>query len=102
MTMKKITVPFTAALHLFLMEAGYTYIKILGVPEESAKTVEASKCIFALQPLYTEQGYAAERAEKAFIDFITADEVYEMAFGDAYFDFVIELPVAEYERFLKT
>ena len=98
--MEKIKAPLTQELHQFLMGNGYTHMNILGASDESPKG--NAKFDFVLLPLKKDDIALLQYSHDTFIEEIGSDEIMEMLAGDELMNFVVELPVVEYETFLES
>lgn len=100
---KSIDVQFTKPLHDYLIKRGYTHFLSLGInPKElvEAGEPETGKEKYWLEPLRADDPRLSYQETEQLIQEIKASDVYEMAEGQDEINFIISVPVQEYEIYL--
>lgn len=90
---------FTADIHSFLRERGYTHILSLGI-EPADNLPDGYNENYILQPLKPDDTRIHAEQTGLMIEPITSDAAWEMVSGDEFIRFVIEVPVDEFQVFL--
>ena len=90
---------FTRQLHSFLIVNGYTHIFNLGIRPASDQSEDSED--FILIPLKPDDPRLTYEEIDTVIEEINNNEVFDMADGDEFISFSVEIPKSEYENFLK-
>jgi len=99
-----IDVQFTKQLHEFLIQRGFTHILSLGIrPTEVAEAgePETGKENYWLEPIREDDPRLAYQETEQLIQTIKENDVYDMATGQDEIRFMITVPIADYEEYLK-
>lgn len=91
-------IEFTRKLQSFLIYRGFTHIYNLGI----RPTSDANECRedFILIPLKPDDPRLTYEETDTVIEKINDNEVMDMADGDEFISFFVEIPESEYENFL--
>jgi len=85
---------FSPELLAFLKQEGYTHIQNIG-------NMDSNDDIYLLRPLKSDDPRLIFEETDHEIERITDDDVAEMAHGDQFISFMIEMPSVDLEKFLK-
>lgn len=91
----KIEVPFTNALRMWLMEIGYAHIFDKGADPSN---IDSPYVLIPLRELELKEFPQEEQEKILKMDYY---EVIDMANGDPFIRFVLEVPTQEFESYLK-
>lgn len=97
----KIKVPFNRDLQTFLADEGYTHLYNIGIDGNRMPIKDDSDLDYLFIPLKEHDPLFRDASTAEKIEEIRSNEVFDIADGDRFIKFIVELPVKVYEKFLK-
>ena len=97
----KIRVPLNHELQSFLAGEDYTHLYNMGVEGDRLPIKDNSDIDYIIIPLKKDDPLFNDESTAEKIEEIRSNEVFDMAHGNGFIKFIVELPVKVYEKFLK-
>lgn len=97
--MQKISIIFTRSLLAFLKETGYTHIYNFGIVTELENEKDSET--YLLIPLKPGDSRIFYEELNNIVEEIESNDVYDMADGDEFITFLLEMKTTEYEIYIQ-
>jgi hypothetical protein len=99
---KTIKVPFNRDIQNYLAEHGFTHLYNEGIASNRSPIRDDSDIDYIIIPIKANDPHFNGDDTSQKIEEIKSNETFDMADGDPFTRFVLELPVKEYEKYLKS